>query len=479
MINSPVARVRSPQSHLFPARGNTVTMLPWTETYRPKSLKDVVGNPSAIAELEKWALAWQEGKPDKRAVILHGDPGTGKTSAALALAADMGWAVVEMNASDKRNAEEIRKIALRAAVAQTFSETGEFLSTFAGGRKLVVLDEADNLFGREDSGGIGAIVDTMRQTRQPIVLLANDVYELTRRSAAFKALCRIIKFQPIHSSSVKAVLRAIARTEGVAIPDEVVNYIAEHCEGDLRSAINDLELVARGELEVGLRAVDTIGSRDRRSSVFAALEEIFRSGEARRARTAAENLDESPEDLILWVDENLPIEYRHPEDLARGFTALSRADEYLSRVRRRQQYRLWSYASDMMTSGVAVARRGRFAGGRLQFPMWLLRQSRTRGIRNVRASLASKLARFLHTSRAIALGEVLPAIRFLFEADSDFRFNVTFELGLDEKEVAFLLDEKEDSHSVRHLVERVAKRRGAQELPEESRLGAEAGDDGQ
>src|SRR3990172_10676410 len=133
----------------------------------------------------------------------------------------------------------------------------------------------------------------------------------------------------------------------------------------------------------------------------------------------------------------------------------------------------------MMTSGVAVARRGRFAGGRLQFPMWLLRQSRTRGIRNVRASLASKLARFLHTSRAIALGEVLPAIRFLFEADSDFRFNVTFELGLDEKEVAFLLDEKEDSHSVRHLVERVAKRRGAQELPEESRLGAEAGDDGQ
>jgi replication factor C large subunit len=124
----------------------------------------------------------------------------------------------------------------------------------------------------------------------------------------------------------------------------------------------------------------------------------------------------------------------------------------------------------MMTAGVAVARRGRYAGGRLQFPMWLLKQSQTRSIRGVRTSLATKLGRYLHTSRAIALMDVLPTVRFLFQSDDEFRLSVAIELGLDEKEIALLFDEKEDSHAVRHLVERVVKHRSAEELPARSRL---------
>src|SRR4030067_169472 len=163
-------------------------MSTWTEKYRPKSLKEVVGNPTAVADLEKWADAWERGVPDRRAGILAGPAGTGKTSAALALAADRGWAVVEMNASDKRNAEAVKNVALRGAVTQTFSDRGEFLSTAKGGRKLIVLDEADNLLGREDTGGIGAIVDAVRRTGQPVVLIVNDYYGLTRRSPSVKGL---------------------------------------------------------------------------------------------------------------------------------------------------------------------------------------------------------------------------------------------------------------------------------------------------
>src|SRR5881296_3997052 len=107
-------------------------MTSWVEKYRPKDLDDVAGNPTAVAELRKWAAAWQRGRPDKKAVILQGPPGIGKTSAALALAKEMGWSVVEMNASDSRNAEAIRKVATRGAVLQTFSDTGEFLEIEKG-----------------------------------------------------------------------------------------------------------------------------------------------------------------------------------------------------------------------------------------------------------------------------------------------------------------------------------------------------------
>jgi len=60
----------------------------WTEDYRPKSLDEVVGNERALIELTKWASLWNSGIPKKRALILSGKPGIGKTSCALALAND-------------------------------------------------------------------------------------------------------------------------------------------------------------------------------------------------------------------------------------------------------------------------------------------------------------------------------------------------------------------------------------------------------
>src|SRR5438046_1943051 len=255
----------------------------WAERHRPKDLDDIVANPTAVAELRKWAAAWQRGRPDKKAVILQGPPGIGKTSAALALAKEMGWSVVEMNASDSRNAEAIRKVATRGAVLQTFSDSGEFLRAAQGGRKLIVLDEADNVFGREDRGGIGAIVETIQTSGQPIVLIANDYYGLTRRSSSLKRLSKTIKFQPIHDDAMKNILRTITTKEGVDVASEVLDVIVERSSGDLRSAINDLESLAIGKDAVRATGTKALGYRDRERTIFPAIEEILRSGAARRA----------------------------------------------------------------------------------------------------------------------------------------------------------------------------------------------------
>ena len=431
-------------------------MVSWAEKHRPKNLEGIVGNPSAVSDLKKWAQGWARGKPDKKAVILQGDAGVGKTSAALALAGDLGWTPVEMNASDSRNAAAIQRVATRGSVLQTFSPTGEFLRSKEGGRKLIILDEADNLFGREDKGGIGAIVDLIRETKQPVVLIVNDYYALTRRSSSLRRLCRTIRFQRINRSAMKSLLQSIALEENVEVADELLDFLVDHSEGDLRAAINDLEAASRGRTRVEADASRAVGARDREGTVFAALGEIFRSGDGRRVRDAVNNLDESPEDLILWVDHNVPYEYSSMPDIARAYDRLSRADTYLGRVRRRQDYGLWSFAREMMSLGVAAAREGRARGGELQFPQYLIQMSRSRAARTARNSLALKIARYLHVSRAHVLGEILPSFKVLFAGDEELRIQLTAKLGFDEKEVAFLLDEKEDSHAVKHLLEKAA-----------------------
>jgi len=136
----------------------------WTEKYRPSSLSEVRGNNKARDALREWADGWEE---HGEAVVIYGSPGVGKTSAAHALAADEGWDVVELNASDQRTADVVERVAGEAAKSGT-------LSGGTGGRKLVVMDEADNLHGNVDRGGSAAITRLVKDSTQPIVLIATS-----------------------------------------------------------------------------------------------------------------------------------------------------------------------------------------------------------------------------------------------------------------------------------------------------------------
>jgi replication factor C large subunit len=428
----------------------------WTEKHRPQSLAELVGNSKAIEELRAWAERWNKGVPDEeKAAILAGEPGVGKTSAAHALARDLGWGVIELNASDQRNEEVIRRIAGSGARNMAFGADGAF-SKEGGGRQLVILDEADNLFGREDRGGMKAIVDTIREARQPIVLIANDLYELQRKGAALKGLARTIKFTKVHSRSIPPALKRIAQKEGIELETGVAEALAERAGGDMRSAVNDFQALAIGRARIAVADVQTLGARDTTGDVWGMLGKVFYGQTLDEARKSAWDLDETPESLALWIDENLPVMYTNKADLVDGYAALSRADVYVGRVVRRQQYGLWSYATEMLTAGVALAKRERPSGARFQFPSWLRKQSASKAMRELRNRTASKVGAAIHTSGARVRMDVFPYLKILMRADEEFATWAAWSFDLEADELAFLLDAKPTSAQIKKMLEQAA-----------------------
>ena len=430
----------------------------WTEMYRPRGLDDVVGNPKAVEQLRAWADAWETGRPAKRAAVLIGTPGTGKTSAALALARDYRWDVVEMNASDQRNADAIKGIALRGALGQTFSPSGEFLSTKQGKLKLIILDEADNIGGQEDRGGVPAIVELVRTTKQPVILIVNDWYGLTKKSSVLKSQTEQIKFSRIKTVTVRGVLRKIAKDQEIKVSDRALEMLAENSGGDLRSAVRDLQAVATGRQEVNDINTTVVAPREVESTMYSVLDDVFKGSDPRKARRLMAEVDETPETKLLWIEENLPAAYRDHLDLYRGMAAVAKADMYLGRVHRRQHYGFWGYAGDLLSFGVCAAKTKEVHGYiRYSFPMYLMKMSRSKSNRNIQSAISLKLGGVCHLSSKQVRQDLLPYFKWLFQKDKDLQLKTAIELQLEEEEIAFLLDDKIDSNAVKHVVSDVKR----------------------
>ncbi|MFQ5761843.1 MAG: replication factor C large subunit [Candidatus Bathyarchaeia archaeon] len=401
----------------------------WTEKYRPTSTRDIVGNEDAKVKFLQWLKAWKRGA---KAALLYGPPGVGKTALTHAAAAEYGYDIVEMNASDVRTEEAIEKIAGHAA------GEASLLKFFSGSRgTLLLLDEVDGIHGRQDQGGVGALMRTIQNAGTPIVLTANDPTDPRLRE--LREYTHWIRFYEVRPPAIVGLLQRLCDLEGVETEKEALEALTVLSQGDVRSAVNDLQALADTNKTILVEDLREKTSRDKQFDVSKTLRHIFLAEDPHDARRALFNSTVDYDTLLLAIHDNLPLQYQTVEEVAEAYDHLSKADVIRGRIKRSQDWGLLGYVMEQMSMGVASARKEAYTAAAYRFPPErLIKLSRTRAVRQLRDNVAARIGEHAHVSKRRALQDYLPFLRIIFENDLEAAQNIASTLTLDEAAVTHL-----------------------------------------
>jgi replication factor C large subunit len=398
--------------------------LTWIKKHCPKKSEEVIAQSAAIGSLKSYILNHKKQK--KKAIIIYGPSGCGKTSSVYAIANEMNLEVVELNASDFRNKEQIDSVAGAASRQMSL-----FMMN-----KVILIDELDGIAGREDYGGVSALVEVIEKSSWPIVITANNPFD--NKFSSIRNKSEMLQYKELSSDDVFAILKRVCDKEKVKYDEKMLKVLAIRSGGDARGAVNDLQIVSSENKVVDEESVNKISFRDKTDTILTALTRILKSTDVNVAKDAFENVVEEMDQRLLWLDENIPKEYTKPEDLARAYDKLSRADVFIGRIRRWQHWRYMTYANDLLTAGVAVSKDERnkeFIAykptGRI-LKLWWAKQKNIK-----KKAIAEKIASKTHSST----NEIIQNIDYfkvIFKSDSKMASSITKELDLNEDEIEYL-----------------------------------------
>jgi replication factor C large subunit len=393
---------------------------PWTKKYLPKELKDIEGHGKVIEEMKKFVSHFKKGK----GLMLYGGAGGGKTASVYALANDIGYELIEINASDSRNADSIDSLAGNASKQMSL-----FFKS-----KIILVDELDGIAGREDRGGVSAVVKLIESSTFPIITIASDPY--SEKLSPLRKKSVLLEFQTRPHAEIFSVLKRICDKEKIKYDEEALSMIARRSGGDMRAAINDLQSLSNNS-RITRKELEQLGEREQTEKIIPVLMKIFKTTDQSVALGAYNNIDEDLDKIFLWVDENLPKEYTKPEDLARGFEALSRADILRGRIMRWQHYRFYVYCYDLLSAGIAFAKDEKYKSlidykqtSRL-LKIWMANQKNLK-----KKAIAEKIGEKTHTSKKRALQDILPYVKAMAKGNKKEAEKLSdyFELDPEQKE---------------------------------------------
>ena len=442
----------------------------WTERHRPNSEMDLEGNEQVRNKIRQWLSLWKQGVPKKRGIFLVGPPGVGKTSIARAIAQDLGWSVIELNASDARNAVAIRK-------AATMSSTHRSLFHQPGDEKqktLILLDEVDHLSGglrkasetrvqselqesriessssTNDSGGKAELLHLLENTQQPVMLACNDEQRFWGRGNwryakdRFSKHLEIIKFKRVTKASLRRVAKKILREENITFTEHAVELLIDHNPGDLRALVRDLQVLCEHlDRELSYDDVEILvrsNIRDVSVELFPGLEALYKSTKCMEAIQLLRTIDKDESTFVDWVHWNNAQFFKKDNDIKRGNLALQGADRSLASRYKNTAHRSTYWSQHLTSLSASVANSTTFTQKLYpRYPSYLSNR-----FFSIRPHIIEQISRLSGTSNQTVVEEFLPLISTLYSSSHDLGnpqfFDVSLALQLTPEEHIALTD---------------------------------------
>ena len=392
----------------------------WTDKYRPQTLDEVVGNNKEKKIILDWVGNWKKGNP-QQPLLLVGPPGIGKTTLALIIAKEFSE-YIELNASDKRSQDVIKN---------TIGESSSTRSLFGDEYKLIIMDEVDGIHGTNDRGGVRAIGEIIKNSKHPMILIANDFY--SKRLQSIKPKCTVIKMKKARWNSINALLKKIAKTEEIKVNPAAMKEIAVKSQGDVRSAINTLQALSDKDSILEVRDVEDLRIKDDRSDIFNAITGVLKSKNPKHVRDAL-RVDEDPTLVMEYIAENIPREYTKKDEIKKAYENIAKADLYFGRAQSSRNYGYWKYASDFMGIGVSSSKKETYKKfTKIQSPTIFTLMGRNRGKRNLRDGIAEKMTQKMHVSHAVGIS-MFPYLEIMFKND-ELAWEISDFLELEDDEI--------------------------------------------
>jgi len=360
------------------------------EKYEPRTTKEILGNGKQINEIRNWLGNWRKG----RALFVYGPTGSGKSLAVRLLAKELGYEILESYASDR-------------SIHNIMKASGQRSLFFK--KKLILVDEIDLLASSKE------IMNLIRKSGFPVILIAINPYK--SNLAILRKSCSLVKFDKARHDIIARFLREICEREKISYDEKALFQIAKLSNGDLRAALLDLEVL---KPDIKLDSINEIGYRKKEENIFNTLKTIFLSKKLDDARIAVKNCELSPDELLLWLEENVG-EYQNIEDIAIAYDYLSKSDIFRSRIIKRQAWSLQKYFF-LFTAGFVLSKGSVFD---YQYPKIMKK--------NNMSSVAEKISKKLHLSVKESL-EISGLIKLLIERDS----SLAKKFSLDEDEISML-----------------------------------------
>ncbi|KAL4077289.1 P-loop containing nucleoside triphosphate hydrolase protein [Scleroderma yunnanense] len=356
----------------------------WVDRYRPKRFTELLGNERVAREVLAWVKQWdwcvfgkkrhkkrardekdnynsedEYRRPGEKLLLISGPPGLGKTTLAHVVAAQAGYEVMEINASDARTAQVIDDRILPAL--ESGSRVGSTKPI------LLIIDEIDGATGGGDnsSGFVQKLVsltfDKPRKKRKgqnskrpllrPIICICND--QNAHALSALRPHVRQIRYTRPADVHIVRRLREICEIEELNVDVRALSTLVNIAKGDLRSCLNTLQFIKSKNKDVTEPLIRraTAGMKEADSTISAALNEIFASFSPRRAKDLAMGEEEAAR-YVSRLSRAIEA-LNNPASIANGcFAQYPNCHRHEANMSRYQKANDWLVTFDILSSAM-------------------------------------------------------------------------------------------------------------------------------